>query len=299
MNIVFSCDDNYAPYLSVSIFSILKNTRKKIDFYILDLGISSESKNKILEIFNKNSVIINFISIDKNDFLNFPNTISYISIATYARLKLDYYLPNLDKVIYLDVDTLVLHDLTELWELNLENHAIAACIDSYVEYLNGYKYKIGLNEDDIYFNAGVLLIDLIKFRALNVYENSISFLQKYPNIEYQDQDILNFIFKDHTKMINPRFNFMPALRNRIRRKFKLNQFEELVSPIVVIHYCSSKKAWHKNCPHTKSYLFYSLFTEIKDKPDSWKNKVEKANFLMSSSVKIKDIRNKFIYGIKY
>ncbi|STO55545.1 RfaJ protein [Canicola haemoglobinophilus] len=196
MNIVLSCDENYSPYLAVNLLSILKNTKSTINFYILDLGIAFESKSKILEIVNKNNSNIEFIGVDKKDFLKFPSTISHISIATYARLKIDHYLPALDKVIYLDVDTLVINDLTPLWNVDLDGCVVGACIDSYVEFgLQGYKYNIGLTDKDVYFNAGVLLIDLLKFKSLDVYNRAISFLQKYPNIEFQDQDILNFILK--------------------------------------------------------------------------------------------------------
>ncbi|OOR98201.1 hypothetical protein B0186_09645 [Canicola haemoglobinophilus] len=300
MNIVLSCDENYSPYLAVNLLSILKNTKSTINFYILDLGIAFESKSKILEIVNKNNSNIEFIGVDKKDFLKFPSTISHISIATYARLKIDHYLPALDKVIYLDVDTLVINDLTPLWNVDLDGCVVGACIDSYVEFgLQGYKYNIGLTDKDVYFNAGVLLIDLLKFKSLDVYNRAISFLQKYPNIEFQDQDILNFILKEKSRIVDPAFNFMPTLKNRMKNREKLHEYEKLDRLITVIHYCSNVKPWGGLSNHIKSYLFDSLFREIKDKPIIWNNRVNRINLLKRISLKIKDFRNKTIYKIKY
>ena len=81
MNITFNCDENYSPYLSVLIKNILdkRSSLYSINFYVLDLGISEESKNYISELVNKNNSKIKFISVDQSDFDVFPQTIEYIS----------------------------------------------------------------------------------------------------------------------------------------------------------------------------------------------------------------------------
>ncbi|HDR1514996.1 TPA: glycosyltransferase family 8 protein, partial [Pasteurella multocida] len=153
MNILFSSDDNYAYHLMVSIKSILIFNDKCISFYVFDLGISTENKNIILQMINSSKSNIVFIPVDVNDFRRFPKNIGYISLATYARLKAVDYLPSdVNKIIYLDIDTLVFDDLTPLWETNIENYGVAACFDSFVEYeIPEHKYTISLSSQHYYF----------------------------------------------------------------------------------------------------------------------------------------------------
>lgn len=298
MNIVFSSDENYSVYLYVNIMSILK-CNCNVNFYILDLGISEVSRDKIVDLVRNNNSKIDFITINSEDFRFFPKTIKHISIATYARLKLGDYLPNLDKVIYLDVDTLTINSLYELWQTDLSGFAIGACFDSFIEYCtNDYKLNMGLSEEELYFNAGVLVIDLEKFKRRNVYSAAMEYLEKYPDIKYQDQDIMNFIFKSDVMFLNSRFNFMPTLKNRIKNREPLLELETLSSPISIVHYCSETKSWHKKCSHTKCNLFLDLYESIKDKPESWNDKVENVNLFKRLSRLRKDLRDRILYGIK-
>ena len=73
MNIAFSSDNNYAPYLAVSILSILKNNSKsEICFYVLDFGIDNNNKEIIESIVCNHGKSIKFISVDKMNLLTFP-----------------------------------------------------------------------------------------------------------------------------------------------------------------------------------------------------------------------------------
>lgn len=192
MNVAFSSDNNYAPYLAVSILSVLKNnSESEICFYILDFGIDNNNKEIIANIVYNHGKSIKFISVDKDEFANFPITINYISLATYARLNITQYIPDVDKLLYIDVDTLTNGSLDDLWNTDIEQYSLAACKDFFIEIEQAdYKAKIGL-ENHHYFNAGVLLINMRRWRELNVLEMSLTWLNKYKDvIKYQDQDIL-------------------------------------------------------------------------------------------------------------
>ena len=171
MNIAFSSDNNYAPYLAVSILSILKNNSKsEICFYVLDFGIDNNNKEIIENIVCNHGKSIKFIDVDKDEFANFPITINYISLATYARLNITQYIPNVDKLLYIDVDTLTNGSLDNLWNTDIEQYSLAACKDFFIEIEQAdYKAQIGL-ENHHYFNAGVLLINMRRWRELNVLE---------------------------------------------------------------------------------------------------------------------------------
>ena len=295
MNIAFSSDDHYAPYLSVSILSILKNNlESEICFYILDFGIKKNNKKIIESIAHKYNKNIQFIPIKKDEFTNFPITINYISPAAYARLKIAEYIPNIDKLLYIDVDTLTNGSLKELWNTDISQHALAACKDFFIEIDQPkYKSKIGL-ENYCYFNAGVILINMNRWRKLNVLNVSLEWLSKYKNIiEYQDQDILNGIFKDDVKFINTRFNFTPSECGYIKHR----KDREIQLPIIIYHYPGPNKFWSKKCIHLKTNFGYSIFKEISKKYPNLESSFESIDTKTKIKRFIKEIRYKFIYHI--
>jgi UDP-galactose--lipooligosaccharide galactosyltransferase len=295
MNIAFSTDDHYAPYLSVSILSILKNNAdSQICFYILDFGISETNKNIIKDIVYTHNQEVSFISINKEDFSNFPMTISYISLATYARLNIAEYIPNIEKLLYIDVDTLTNGSLKELWDTDISKHALAACKDFFIEIEQPeYKAKIGL-ENHCYFNAGVLLINMNKWKELNVLDMSLEWLDSYKEIiEYQDQDILNGIFKDKVKFINSRFNFTPSECGYIKHR----KNREIQFPAIIYHYTGPHKFWTKKCSHLKANLGYATLKEISKKYPKTASTFEGVDAKTKIKRFIKEIRYKFIYKI--
>ncbi len=302
MNIVFSSDDNYAPYLGVVILSVLtKNRDTKINFFILDLGISIESKKYITTIVQKYSCNIEFIPVSTQDFLKLPQTIHYISIATYARFLIGDYLPNLDKVLYLDIDIIVNSNLKELYHTDLKDNYIGACFDPFIE--NGmpeYKKYIGLDNKNYYFNAGVLLINLKKWREINLLEEAILWYQTHKEIKYQDQCILNGLFKGKVHYLNTRYNFTRNSRNRIKQSLKdnsliLSNVEKTKMPIAIYHYVGGVKAWHSKSVELKSRQFMKYFKSLENKPISWNKKIES----ISGYKKIVRIFKDLIYKYKY
>ncbi|SAY51288.1 glycosyltransferase family 8 protein [Neisseria weaveri] len=305
MNIVFASDDNYASYLGVTIFSILMhNQNAKIDFYILDLGISAESREAVSQLVGSHGCSVSFVQVDKNDFIQMPQTIDYISIASYARLKVAEYLQDIDRALYLDVDILVTGSLQPLWETDLEGRYVGACFDPYVEFeLPGYKNKIGLQEQDYYFNAGVLLMDLGKWRDYDVFAKTLAWLGGYRDvIQYQDQDILNGIFKDKVKFLDCRFNFMPFERSRMKRAkkqsgFELHPLEKATVPVVITHYCGKEKAWHADCVHTNAYLFADIFRKLEHVPHGWTKSVCRVGMKNRWEKIFHSIKDKYFYSI--
>lgn len=275
LTIVFTTDQNYAQHLAVLIQSILNHhpVNVPLQLFVLDLDIHLNTRNQLIELVEKNakksdttcSYKIDFIPVNKEDFTQFPLTVQYISLASYVRLKLSDYIPtNIEKLIYLDIDILVKDSLLPLWEINLQDKIIGACYDAYIESID-YKHIIELKSQQLYFNAGVLLIDMCKWRAANVYEKTIQCIEKYKNIiKYQDQDVLNILFKNKVYYLDMRYNFMPAHYNlekkSYREKIPLTGPMATTMPIAIIHYCGEEKAWHS---HSNHHVYAYLYEKIK------------------------------------
>ncbi|MFZ7129918.1 glycosyltransferase family 8 protein [Avibacterium avium] len=285
MNILLQSDNNYATHL-LCLIKQIKND--DVNFYIFDLGISDKIKSKISSL-STDKINIQYIPINKQKFEMLPKTIDYISIATYARLKACEYLPkNIDKILYLDIDVIVSGSLKPLWDTDIEEYSIGACIDSYIEFKKPqYKRSISLEDEQFYFNAGVLLINLKKWRTLNVFNKAIEIAEKYKGtLYYQDQDILNIIFKNQVKYLDCRFNFMPTLVDRIKKKAVLNPLEKTTMPILISHFCGETKPWHKESKHINTHI-YNL--NLSDKGDIFIDRIKN----------IKNYIRKLRYKIRY
>lgn len=266
--VVFACDDNYAQYLAVTMASLIENFKSNclLEIIVFDAGIGSASKNKLNQL-KRNNIDIQFFPIDIGIFSNYPLTIKHISIATYFRLKLPSLLPRHRKVVYLDVDVIVNKDISDMWDIELNEHAIGAVQEPYGRVVNNdFHKKIGITDPrHHYFNAGVLIMDLDKLRNINFEDSVVLYLSKYRGVlEYQDQDILNSVLQGDVVYIHPKYNYIPSYRNLLASKrrsifdalpYNKNEIVALKKNASIYHYCGKKKPWMYGCTHHGSTLY--------------------------------------------
>ncbi|WP_330359252.1 glycosyltransferase family 8 protein, partial [Basilea psittacipulmonis] len=160
--------------------------------------------------------------------------------------------------------------------------------------------------DHIYFNAGVLLINLKKWQEINVFNQAILILkEKKDLLRFQDQDLLNIIFKDSLYVINPRFNFMFALFKRLKQLNAkeidaLNTHEEVKNPIVIYHYCGKRKPWNIEVGKKDLYeIKASLYQRYAEKIGMLKfcNNT-RTSILKKIKIWMKSIKIYFLLGIR-
>lgn len=252
--VFLASDDNYAPFVATTIASICDNTKSFVDFYILDSGISQQNQEKINSLSTKfNNFSIEFITIDiEKEFAKFEVT-SYLSLATYTRFLIPQLKPNLNKVLYLDVDIIALGDIAELYNQNLNDFALGAIKDQgKADYISMLKNNLDMTEDSTYFNAGILLMDLKKWRQEKIIEKLFEIEEKYRgNLLCNDQDILNKYFENNFKILDKKFNVM--VEN---------------DEIVVRHYVSKTKPWNiqiqQHYPIVKNVDDFMKYVKIAD-----------------------------------
>lgn len=239
ISIFFSCDDNYIPFLVVSLSSIIENASKNYnyDIYVLHSNnISKENQEKIFKEYSKDNFNVNFVDITSKieSFSTKLHTRDYYSKSTYYRLFIPNLYPNLDKALYLDSDIVVLGDISKLFNTDLGNNYVGAIPDHAVskvpEFISYVKNRIGVKSEKEYFNAGILLMNLKKLREINFEDLFITLLSKITFNVAQDQDYLNSICKGNVTFIDPSWNVMPIP----------NDLKE----INLIHYNLSYKPWH-------------------------------------------------------
>lgn len=220
--IFLASDNNYAPFVATTIASICKNTDSFCAFYILDGGISQENQDRIASLKSKfDNFSLEFVKIDAEKY--FKNFIveSYITIATYYRFVIADLFPELHKVLYLDVDIIAKGNIADLYNIDLEGYILGAVIDqgnkSYVLQL---KKNLDMDVFSHYFNAGVLLLDLKKWREQNITQKLFEIEKKYRGKLFcNDQDVLNKLFERNYKELPTDFNSMVPHKNEVIRHF--------------------------------------------------------------------------------
>ncbi|MBQ8871108.1 MAG: glycosyltransferase family 8 protein [Alphaproteobacteria bacterium] len=251
-NIVFAVNDGYAEKLGVTVVSILENNKNdNFSFYVLSSDFSEKSKQKLSEIKKKyQNFSIEYIEPDKSLFAGLKLNIEYISIETYYRYIIANILPSADRALYLDADLVVNGSLSELYNTDIGKYYCAGVKDYHIDKI-GYKSQIGFSDDDLYINAGVLLLNLEAIRKENLVEKLFENTKIFANsISYQDQDIINITFKGKIRPLDSIFNF--ATINTKKEKNKRQT-------AVVIHYTGKRKPWHKGCKNKMRKVWNKYF----------------------------------------
>lgn len=242
LNICYSTNEDFARHMAVSITSLLENNvHSKIVVHILYSDLSEATKARLSAFENryKNTKII-FHKIDDSRFEKFGLTIEHITKETYFRYMIADVLPDIDRVLYLDGDTVVNGDVSELFELDLTGFFCAGVRDIYVEQV-GYKKEIGLAESELYINAGVILLNLEEIRKFSIIEKLFN-LSVENDFRFQDQDAINIAFRGKMKELDCKYNF-----TRDHKKV----FPDKVKNLRIIHFVGPNKPW-------KKYSFYCL-----------------------------------------
>lgn len=277
MNIVLASDDNYVPLLTISIVSFLENNSNEfneINVFILDDGISKQNIDKINNILNKYKCNVVFIKTKNIEHLNSKivslEKDNIASFTTYSRLFIGSLIPdNIDRIIYLDCDILVVNSVKQLWDEDISDYYCAAVLDC----CNTTVQKmLGISEGDNYINAGILYVNLKKWREDNVEEKFIEFIMNNQNRYYQhDQGIINNTFKNNIKIISPKYNlqgYFQFMSYKVSKKFSGidNEYysKEIIDEArknpVVLHFCGSNffRPWkNENNHYTKLYKKYA------------------------------------------
>jgi len=251
ISIAFAINDDYVDQLGVTILSILlSNPAHTFDFIVFSSDISDGGIKKLKNIHKDSKKYqLRFIKVDDSLFNGFPVRIRHITRETYYRYLLPDLLPNQDRVLYLDADLLVLGDIAELWNLDIEQHFVAGSNKEYISIqFPGYKQSLGLDEDETYVNAGVLLFNLELIRKHDKVRMLFENTERLKDIiKIQDQDVINITFKGAIKSFSNKYNY--TTRDRLE-KSRSNK------DVVIVHFNTSNKPWEKDYKQTEDDTYF-------------------------------------------
>jgi len=273
IHIGYGVDNNYVRCMATSIASFcINNKEKNLVFHVIASAFSEENKNKLKILAKQYMINIMIYEVDINYFKSLPIMTNNITVATYFRFILPLVLKDVEKLFYIDADIVCLKNASDLFNINLDGKIIAAVPD--LEKMNKRRNKVLNLKEHIYFNAGVMIIDINKWNKYEVLNKAIAVINKNSKLFiYQDQDILNKILSGKIKYISKAFNCIDVY------DFKQNE-------IVLLHFANHPKPWNK---YWYLNIIYNNFTKdlynFYEKNTPWCNSLLENNVTMGNYVK--------------
>ena len=273
--IIFATDTNYAKYTSVSMNSILANKRSGVNicfFLLVDKEFPEKDKRKLTQQVQKYNSYIEFVQMD-DFFESITMQIEHITYHTFYRLVIPKVFPFLNKLIYLDGDTIINGNIEKLYDIAIENYYLGGVIAP-VFVNKKHQERLKINTEN-YVNAGVLLINnkmLIKDNLMPKFLDHINY-----NYDCQDQDIINVVCAGKIKNISLTNNLMSKYFCNYQKftkqgRYSVEEFEAAMQHPFIIHYADKIKPWNdkksglasywwKNAKETPYYGGYTKYIE--------------------------------------
>jgi lipopolysaccharide biosynthesis glycosyltransferase len=278
ISIVQAFDDGYACSALITALSVMDHLDKSYaaTFYFIAKDISPDNTAFMaaqLQPFPAKIVWIDPSPCEKMiaEMMGQKKNYAVPSYTTAYRLFLEMLLPKAcDKVLYLDSDTLVVDDLSSLWNTILDK-PLAAVADEYAFkhcLVNETPFKaedaLALKEDTTFFNSGMMLIDLKWWRAEKIQEQCLYYSDRYKAyLHFMDQDMLNIVFLNNWQAVHPKYNlFQHSCESYIDYFYfnPLSMLREAEQQPVIIHY-TCNNPWSRNIGliGLKSFLRYRKY----------------------------------------
>lgn len=260
----YASDDNYAVYMGVSMLSLFESNKdiNNIVVYVLDCGIGECNRRKLMEVAEKYQRKIVFTAVDDLVAgLKLNMGTRKISVVSYARLFLSSIVPEyVDKVIYIDCDTIVCNSILPMWNTNLENALVAGVQDTVDSYFNRI---IKLDREVRYVNAGILLINLCLWRKENIQNSFLKYIDEMNGtVPHHDQGVINHVCAERRVILPLRFNVTSNIftfsEKTIRRMHRIDgkyytqqEIDEVRKRPTILHFTTGLlgRPWEENCRH--------------------------------------------------
>lgn len=263
IHIASAANAAYFPGLEVLVCSTLLHTSREahVHFHVFDDGIAEKdwaALSRLAAGFNAHAAI-HRIQFTEERLQGFPTLNG--SKTTYARLLLGEYLPQVSRVIYLDSDILVGRDVQELVDFDMKGRTALATDDALFKRLDEdcpwlpKEVSAGFR----YFNAGVLVLDLDRWRKFGYMEKCLAAITSSPEpCKYWDQTALNYILREDVETLPQAYNHFSFFT------------ESLPATATGLNFhLVSAKPWLGHAHRFDHYLWRAFYEEVIDPEKRW------------------------------
>ena len=241
--VFYSISDDFTPYAAVSLSSLARFVDPKKDYTVTFLhqglskaheeSLASYAKDNLhVEFYEMSDVLLKPIQDRKENYLRGD----FFTMSIFYRLFIPDLFPQYDKAVYIDSDTVLNDDIAKLYETELGDNLIGACVDSSIQFVPEmlrYISEVLTLDPKQYINSGMLVMNAKAFRDEKFVDKFFSLLGRYHfDCIAPDQDYLNEICSGRIKYVDGRWDAMP------------NENTEPLANPSLIHYNLFFKPWH-------------------------------------------------------
>jgi lipopolysaccharide biosynthesis glycosyltransferase len=248
-HVAYCFDKNFYQHFAAAITSTILNFRKsprELHFHLVTDHIDNSLRDFLTDLKTIFGCSISEYVLNEEkvaEINRIPESLRnmfHFTVAAYFRLLLPSLVPNsVDRLLYLDCDTIVIDDVSKLIETQLDGKAAGLVLDPKTEMFSKY-YSISN-----YFNSGVLLFDLAVWRDRNLADKCFSYFENpRAPVRNADQCAINVVLDGAIKEIEPRWNNFASNVDT-----KVASLSEVRKTSSILHFFSSEKpwkSWYKN-----------------------------------------------------
>lgn len=270
-DIVYVTDDKMLSITLISIYSLLKNKFFESN-YNIHIILNGKQSFLVKEFEKKLKVKIDLIIADPRMIGAMEKKHDKYCTANHTAL-FKFFLPGLlrsvSRVLYIDSDTLVQQDLSELFSINLLGNSMACILDSGCLYSKRFSQY-----SERYFNSGVMLMDLEKMREEKKTDELVYQKKKLNDVSLMDQHVFNIVFANDFLPLSIKYNFLYTNLVRAKDKFcmeDLNKIygtnfsciDEIRTKASILHFASKDKPWKfTNVPGSIEWFNYYMSSKL-------------------------------------
>lgn len=301
IDMLYQADENYVVYGGVSITSLFENNKNADEIYVhfLVSGIDNDTRLKLKKLEEKynRKIILYDADMLKQRIIDLGATIHDGSYATYYKLFLQEFIPEeVERILYVDDDTIILGDLSELFTMDMKESHLAIVKDSdRVPYLDETEEE----KKRCRYNCGVMLININKWKEYHCQSEIEQYMRTHNNY-FNDQDMLNRMYFEKILPLPCEYNVQPLnyafTAKQYFSVYRYNNYytyEEVergrknIKIAHFFHWCG-ESAWNKGTlhPYRKVFRDYLNISPWKDsfvpvkKELNWVCKVEKVLWIV-------------------
>lgn len=277
--IFFTFDNNYAEPAAVAFYSLLNKTKEGVfyEMFVLHSDITEEKQSLLKAIVNKKgNGKLTFIDTKgfldefwENGSFNFSEFNSTFTADTIIRCFGAKFFPQYEKIIYSDVDIIVMDDISELYDIDLTDKYLAGVKNPFMRWseheLSHLKPEHYEMLKDKYLAGGIWVMNLKKIREDNLEERMIDVIKDDTIIKrWNDQDIVNISCQGKVGYLPLNYISYPYMIDLLGKPDFISHYsrEELYDSIInpkIIHFAASKP-WNSNVNY--SSLWWTIFNYL-------------------------------------
>ncbi len=274
--IASAVDQFYVLPLAVMLESLKQHLRPSLhpELYLIHAGIPQSSLAVISSIIETHPIMLSEAQLNAA-----PRDPRFPREAAVPLLLPEILPDGLERILFLDADMLVLGDVANLWETSIDQHTVAAVADSAVPLcsasrgVKGWR-AMGIPRDAPYFNGGVLMIHIGRWRERGVTRRAHQYLETTREpIDFLHQEALNAVLWDDWKRLDPCWNL---LASRAGRPYDRTASKAWQQPGIV-HFAGRMKPWRAPIggPFSAPYqeVLERMLTLIPSEPSSLRDRL--------------------------